>query len=191
MLREVWSEEEGTVLFKPSELFMIWSIAKAQRRLGGEYAEVGMFRGASAKIICEAKGENTLFHGFDTFEGLPRVGPLDPRFKTGMFRGNEEYVRRRLRLYPRAQLHKGLFPDDTGQAIVGRTFAFVHLDVDLYSSTKAALEAFYPQMLPGGIILSHDFSQCAGVRQAFDEFMTDKPDQLIELPCTQVMLIKV
>jgi O-methyltransferase len=189
LIRQVWDEEEGTMLFKPSELFMVWSLATSQRGLPGDYAEVGMFRGASAKVICEVKGDRA-FHGFDTFEGLPAVGELDPRFETGMFRSEEAGVRKRLAAYPNVYIHKGMFPDDTGRNIAGCRFAFVHLDVDLYSSTAAALRFFYPRMVPGGIILSHDFSQCTGVRQAWREFMEGKRDQLIELPCTQVMLVK-
>ena len=33
-------------------------------------AEVGVYQGVSAKLICEAKGDKEL-HLFDTFEGLP------------------------------------------------------------------------------------------------------------------------
>ncbi len=39
-------------------------------------------------------------------------------------------------------------------------------------------------------MLSHDYSILAGVRQAFAEFLADKPEDLIELPTTQCMVIK-
>jgi O-methyltransferase len=58
-------------------------------------------------------------------------------------------------------------------------------------STLACLEFFYPRMIPGGIMLSHDYSILAGVRQAFTEFLTDKPEPVIELPSTQCMVIKL
>ena len=70
-------------------------------------------------------------------------------------------------------------------------YAFVHFDVDLYEGTKACLEYFYPRMIPGGIMLSHDYSILAGVSQAFHEFLEDKEEPLLELPSTQCMVIKI
>jgi len=62
--------------------------------------------------------------------------------------------------------------------------------VGLYKSTLDCLEYFYPKMQPGGIMLSHDYSILEGVRQAFTEFLSGKPEYLIELPTTQCMVIK-
>jgi hypothetical protein len=67
----------------------------------------------------------------------------------------------------------------------------VHFDVDLYESTKACLEFFYPRMIVGGVMLSHDYSLLAGVRKAVDEFLQDKPEKPIELPSTQCMIVKL
>jgi len=67
----------------------------------------------------------------------------------------------------------------------------VHFDVDLYESTLACLRFFYPRMLPGGVMLSHDYSILAGVRKAVDEFLDGKPEKPIELPSTQCMIVKL
>ena len=45
-------------------------------------------------------------------------------------------------------------------------------------------------MVPGGIMLSHDYSLLTGVEQAIDEFLQDKPEELIEMPTTQCMIVK-
>jgi hypothetical protein len=45
-------------------------------------------------------------------------------------------------------------------------------------------------MVPGGILVSHDYSVLQGVRQAFAEFTADRQEQVIELPTTQCMLVK-
>ena len=58
------------------------------------------------------------------------------------------------------------------------------------SSTKQCLEYFFPRLVPGGILLSHDYSLLAGVRQAFTEFTTGRCEQVIELPTTQGMLVR-
>jgi O-methyltransferase len=69
-------------------------------------------------------------------------------------------------------------------------FCFVHLDVDLYESTKQCLEYFWPRLIPGGVVISHDYSILEGVRNAFAEFSADKRENVIEMPTTQCMMIK-
>ncbi len=178
----------STMLFSIGELLNIYEQSRIMSDHGGEFAEVGVFRGASAKVICEAKCATKL-HLFDTFSGLPSVGASDSRFKKGMFGSDENEVRGRLSRYENVAIYPGVFPQ-TATAIQDVKFSFVHLDVDLYSVTKEALEFFYPRMLPGGRILSHDYGQCEGVWRAFDEFIADKPEKLEPMEATQVLLIK-
>jgi O-methyltransferase len=188
-LRKIWKSER-TILFSPAELWMLRELARAQKYHGGCFAEVGVFRGISAEAICQAKLPETEFYLFDTFEGLPRPGKLDLRFNERMFSVSEEMVCARLKRYSGWTILKGLFPG-TAQAVESNKFSFVHLDVDLYESTLAGLEFFWPRMLEGGILVSHDYSQCEGVFRAFKDFFQDQMDyRLIELPSTQVMVIK-
>ncbi len=58
----------------------------------------------------------------------------------------------------------------------------MHLDVDLYQSTLDSLNFFYHIMLPGAILVSDDYlmDSTPGVKQAFDEFMKDKPEVLVD-----------
>src|SRR5689334_9943153 len=49
------------------EGYMIYSAVQRTSKVPGDVAEVGVFRGQSARIICEAKGEKVL-HLFDTFQ---------------------------------------------------------------------------------------------------------------------------
>ncbi len=198
---EIYKEEEGSlfasfftrrepVLFiSPGELFNLWEQARIMADHGGAFAEVGVFRGASAKVICEAKGKTPL-HLFDTFNGLPNeIGECDEWFKKGMFTASEKEVKERLSKYPNVNIHPGIFPE-TADAIKDLKFSFIHLDADLYSVTRKALEFFYPRMLPGGRILAHDYGQCESIWRAFDEFIIGKPEKLQPMELTQVMLIK-
>lgn len=199
LVSEIYAEEEGpvsrillrgerTVLFGPGELLNVWHQARIMAGHGGAFAEVGVFRGGSAKLICGAKGAIPL-HLFDTFAGLPDVGRTDARFERGMFAASAEAVRLRLSGYPDVHLHPGLFPA-TAMAITDLRFSFVHLDVDLYQVTKDALEFFYPRMLGGGRILSHDYGQCEGVWRAFDEFAADRGVALLPMEASQVLLVR-
>ena len=53
LIKEIKSEVDFA--FYPYEAFMIYSVVKTQTDLEGDIAEVGVFQGGSAKLICEAK----------------------------------------------------------------------------------------------------------------------------------------
>jgi hypothetical protein len=179
--------EDPPLLQQPSELFLIYTFAKSQTDLEGDFAEVGVFKGTSARLICEAKGDKTL-HLFDTFEGLPKVDKIDKKFKDNLYSADFEHVKKKLSKYSNVRFYKGLFPK-TALPIEKTKFSFVHLDVDIYSSTQVCVEFFYPRMVKGGIIISHDY-HAEGVRKAFVEFFKNKSEKIIELPMSQCMVIK-
>ncbi len=181
-------QEDGALLCRPSEMYMVYSLARAQAVLEGDFAEVGVYQGATARLICEAKGAKTL-HLFDTFEGLPGAEAIDVAFSQRMFAASEEGVRARLAGFDGVHIHKGLFPDTAGP-IRDLSFAFVNLDVDIYQSTRDALEFFYPRLVPGGVLISHDHPTAPGVVRAFVEVLSDKPEAVIQLPLSQGMIVK-
>ncbi len=174
--------EDKPFLLKPSELFLIYSFAQNQTYVNGDYAEVGVFKGTTAKAICEVK-ENKHLHLFDTFEGLPQINKIDSKFKTKMFKSDYQRVKEKLAKYKNVHIYKGIFPE-AGRPIKDKKFAFVHLDVDIYQSTKDCLEFFYDKMSKNGIIISHDY-HTQGVKKAFDDFFKNKPEKIIQLPMSQ------
>jgi hypothetical protein len=187
LLKEI-IKKDGGFLVQPSEIFMIYSLSRSQRKMNGNYAEVGVYKGSSAEAICKAKGNKHIYL-FDTFNGIPAIDKIDTRFSKEMFTSNYEYVKKRLSKYKNVHIYKGLFPK-TAEPIKNKKFVFVHFDVDIYQSTKNCLEFFYKRMQKGGIILSHDYSQAKGVNKAFNDFFMGKPEEIIELPMTQCMVIK-
>ena len=172
-----------------NEAFLCHTIARAQSRLDGAMAEVGVYEGGTARMICEAKGDRALYL-FDTFEGLPEPTESEKQVhREHQYTTSFERVKKFLEPYSNVHMYKGYFPATAGP-IENLKFSFANFDVDLYQSTLDCLNFFYPRMLPGGIMLSHDYSVLAGVRQAFAEFLEGKPEDIIELPTTQCMLIK-
>jgi hypothetical protein len=67
-----------------------------------------------------------------------------------------EIVRNSLPFPERAVFKKGYFPDTACD--VDAEFIFVNLDCNIYEPTIKGLEYFWPKMIPGGIILVHDYN---------------------------------
>jgi O-methyltransferase len=176
------------------ERYNLWTLAKATARLGGALAEVGVYRGGSAKLLCET-GCGTPLHLFDTFEGMPKTNAnTDGGFSAGDFADTSlENVRAYLSGYSDLHFHKGFFPDSaSGGEAENLQYRLVHLDVDIRESTFNSLKFFYPRMLRGGVIVSHDYGQLTapGVKLAYDEFFADKPETVIPLWDTQCVVTK-
>jgi len=187
LIQEIRRERD--MLIRPDEAFAVVLLAKAALKAPGDLAEVGVYQGASARLICEVKGGRPL-HLFDTFEGLPEPGGHDDQvFEKGKFNCSLESVQAYLKSFPNLHFYKGVFPATAG-AVADRKFAFVNLDVDLYESTRSAIEFFYPRLSPNGILLSHDYNGVSGVPKAFNEFFEARPEPILELMGSQCMIIK-
>lgn len=184
----------AALLVEDGAALAILACVRAARRLGGAMAEAGVFAGGTARLICEAKGDVPL-HLFDVFEtlqapaaaGTERAEEVRRRF--GAWHTPRADVERLLGPYPAVHLHPGVFPD-SAHGLEHERFSFVHIDLDLEASTRDALAFFHPRLVPGGIIVGDDYGD-AGVRRAFDAYLEGRPDTVIALPWTQVVLVKV
>jgi len=175
-------------LLSGNEAFMVHSVARAQSALDGVMAEVGVYQGCSARLISEASAGRPL-HLFDTFEGLPTPGAKEARhLRKNQYSSGLDQVKTYLGDRPNIHFHRGLFPG-TAAGLGDLRFSFVHLDVDLESSTRACLDFFYPRLVAGGVIMTHDYSYLDGVREAFRDFAKGRAMQLIELPTSQAILV--
>lgn len=178
------------MLISDNEAYQIFMAVKRTEHVAGDLAEVGVYQGGSAKLICEANGNRPL-HLFDTFAGIPKVEEIDtPLFYEGQFTAPFEDVKDYLKDYSDVHFYRGLFPN-TALAVEHKQFSFVHFDVDTRESTTSCLRFFYPRMARGGIIISHDYINAAGVKEAFDEFFKDKAEPIIEMSGTQCLIVKL
>ncbi|MHC4402808.1 MAG: TylF/MycF/NovP-related O-methyltransferase [Planctomycetota bacterium] len=191
IVKLLWEiHKERRSLLSAFEAYLVYAVARAQAKRRGAFAEVGVYKGASARLVCEAKGDKPL-HLFDTFAGLPPPSEHDRGVhREQQYASSLESVQEYLQGYDDVHFHKGLFPESAA-TLEDTTYAFAHFDVDLYDGTLACLEYFYPRMIPGGIMLSHDYGLLAGVEKAFHEFFAEKPEEIIEQPTTQCMVVKL
>jgi O-methyltransferase len=183
--------KETDLLLEDIEAYHIYMAVRTTQKVPGDIAEVGVYRGGSAKIICSAKGDKAL-HLFDTFEGLPKVDDIDMvwPFYEGKFAASFDGVQDYLKEDEKVFFYKGIFPA-TSDPVKDKMFSLVNLDVDCYESTKQSLEFFYPRMSRGGIIISHDYITAPGVKKAFDDFFEGKTEPVLETAGSQCLVVKV
>ena len=187
LIRQVISETD--MLLLQDEAYQVLSCARATAKIPGDIAEVGVYRGGSARLMCEVQGHRSLYL-FDTFEGLPDTAHLDSRFGAGQYAASFEKVQSYLNKFPNVHIHKGLFPA-TSRPIAEKRFSFVHLDVDLYQPTLDALEFFYSRLSVGGMFLIHDYLWAEGVRQAVQEFFATREETILELAGAYCGIVKL
>lgn len=160
----------------------------------GDTAECGVHKGAMSFLICksnEASAIERTHFLFDSFEGLSTSDRFDgTHWSRGDLSIDEETVARNL-AGCRVQLMRGWIPARFPE-VADRTFAFVHIDVDLYQPTLDSLEFFYPRLGKGGIIVIDDygFLTCPGATKACDEYFAGKPEKPIALVDGGAFVIK-
>ena len=154
----------------------------------GSFAEVGVYKGHTAKLIHKYAPERKLYL-FDTFAGFSERGTGIESKKTGDSIDQKQFsdtsveiIKKYIEPNENVFFYKGYFPDVLPEDFHGMRFAFVHLDADLYDPTMSGLKIFYEKMSRGGIIVIHDYNAWIGARTAVDEFFKDKPEKPLPMP---------
>jgi len=186
-----------------------YEIYKKVAHLPGDVVECGVYKGESlfnfarCMEIFSAGDRVKRVIGFDHFQGLQnlseqdRTSDSDPSSEAmdGGWNPEEFYptLKELIALFhedsfvpKKARIHlvegdiretakKYVEVDDPGMRI-----SLLHLDCDLYEPTLAALEAFYPRVVTGGVVLFDEYAlpEFPGESQALDEYFRGKPPTL-------------
>lgn len=191
---QLYESIAGVTLVDRRRCYMLYELALHAASLPGEAAEVGVYKGGTAKLLATVFAEHgKAVHLFDTFSGMPPSDPARDLHKEGDFGDTSfEEVRKLLADFSRdVALHPGFFPD-TAQGLDATSFCFVHVDVDIYSSVLDCCTWFHDRLVWGGVMVFDDygFPTCPGAKAAVDEFFFDKPERPIYLPTGQCVVIK-
>jgi hypothetical protein len=121
---------------------------------GRHALEFGVSSGLSLRVIAYYLGGIVPVFGFDSFEGLPEDWENTP-CKKGHFSqdGNVPDIEDTI-------IYKGWFDATVPQYMTDHpdaTIALLHLDADLYSSTKTILEGINSQIVPGTIVVCDEW----------------------------------
>jgi hypothetical protein len=140
------------------------------KNLAGDAAEIGVYQGESATLICKLLPTTTLWM-FDTLCGFPpeQLGKFDFVKPKDFSDTSLDIVADVMKPHTNYNLLIGTFPDTAKHLDV--RLKFVHVDCDTEFCTQAALEWAWPKLVPGGILLDDDYiSGCTGARVAVDRF---------------------
>jgi len=166
----------------------------------GEIVEGGVFKGAGlmywAKLVeIFAAGSRKRVIGFDVFAPFRQV-PLQAEEKDvasrhdkiaeGISKADIAAIVEEARLAHRVELVEGDI-SQTAAAYVAQHYGFrislLHLDLDTYAGTKAALIAFWPVVSRGGVVVLDEYGiPGMGESQAVDEFFADKEVRPMVVP---------
>lgn len=186
------------IMIKEDAAYVLSQCVRNAQHIPGNMVECGVYKGGSAKFIAqimEQVGSDKKFFLFDTFTGMPataekkRDGHTQGDFGDTTLKTVQAY----LKVFPHIHIIPGVIPA-TLRHITDEQFAFVHLDLDLYQSTKDALIFFYDRLSPGGCLISDNYGHVlyeASERRAIDEFFADKPETPLVLRSGQALITKL
>ena len=131
--------------------------------------EFGVATGTTLTIIAEAVSADRTVVGFDVFTGLPEA------WRTGFPVG--EFSQAEIPTVEGAEVVAGLFEDELPGFLARNEeqIAFLHVDCDLYSSTKTVLDLVGDRLAPDAVLLFDEFFNYPGWQQhefrAWTEFV--------------------
>ena len=140
--------------------------------VAGLMLEFGVYTGTSLAAIAKRAGQTV--HGFDSFEGLPEDWSyFQKRGRFGLGGSMPSFSE------PNVELHKGWFDATLPEFLALHTdpVRFLHVDCDLYSSTKTVLESLGSRVVAGTIIVFDEYLNYPGWDRhefkAFQEFVNE------------------
>lgn len=153
------------------------SVQYATKFINPEYKHVlefGVFEGFSLNLIRDSLDESYKVFGFDSFQGLPEDW-VGTDCKKGHFTTNNfvPYI-------DKVKLFRGWFEDTIPDYLKeADTIGLLHIDCDLYSSTKTIFKYLHPYIKPGTIIVFDDWFYHVLV------YSNDKPKSVRYADCEQ------
>lgn len=181
---DAWVECRPFTLLDEQRAERLWD--EATKAPPGVFVEVGVYRGGSAMLLQRAQPDRELVL-FDTFAGHPalQVEEWDKGHPAGRF--GDTSVDEIAHRVPEATICIGEFSTLPLPAL---SIALLHIDVDLYHSTKAVCERLVPLLVPGGVAICDDYGFCDGARRAIDEYAASH-GLTVETPGTGQAILRI
>lgn len=176
-----------------------WAASHALH-LPGDLVECGVNTGFLSAMICEYINFNNTdksFWLFDTFAGIPLEQLNDAEKRLGREERNASYpdcweiVQKNFSPFPKAYLVRGKVPDTLATVPIAQV-AYLSLDMNIALPERAAIEFFWPLLVPGAMIVLDDYgwNTHESQKETLDEFARAAGVAILTLPTGQGLLIK-
>ena len=146
------------------------ALEKVPAAESGLCCEFGVYKGETLNYI--AKRVKGPVYGFDSFEGLPEAWRAGfPKGAFGLAGAQLPSCEKNVTLVP------GWFDESLPRFVAShpQPVAFLHVDCDLYSSTRTIFEHLGSRLMPGVVIVFDEYFNYPGWRvhehRAFEEFL--------------------
>lgn len=183
----------------------LWA-ASAAARLAGDFVECGVNRGFLSSAIMQHLDWDTLGRTFwllDTFAGLDERfvsereradGALErnrEELASGFYVSGPQSVVDNFSQWKRVRIVVGAIPETLAQVDAPRV-AYLHLDMNCAPPEVAAIEHFWPRLVPGALVLLDDYAYFGFEAQkaAMDAFARGHRVAILSLPTGQGLLLK-
>jgi Macrocin-O-methyltransferase (TylF) len=162
-----------------------------QVTLHGAFLEMGACTGKTINFIAALNPEQHIW-GFDSFDGLPEQWTRpDLVVPQGTFRVNVDGWMPPV--LHNVSLVKGMFhetlPQFKKQVLKSTPIAFLHVDCDIYASTKEVFDQLVDNIVPGTVIVFDEFYNYPGAEEhefkAFQEFLDRTGKEAVYLAYNQ------
>jgi O-methyltransferase len=168
------------------------------RDIEGDFVECGVWRGGNSIIaadVFKTMHSKKLVWLFDTFSGMTeptaadvnwRGEPADTKFRASRKQGHNSWcyapIEEVQANFSKAGLLDGrvrFVKGDVAQTLANPaglpdSISILRLDTDWYESTRSELEALYPRLSRGGVLIIDDYGHWGGARKAVDEYFEAK-----------------
>ena len=169
-------------------------------KLPGSFVECGTNTGIMSLAVCEYVDFNSTgksFYLFDTFEGIPasevnETELADKRLdENTMYFDCFEVARKNFGPYPKAHLIRGIVPDTLSGVDIDQV-AYLCIDMNIAKPERAALEYFWPKLVPGAVVIFDDYGWSGYhlQKETLDEFAASQGVEIMTLPTGQGLLLK-
>jgi hypothetical protein len=190
----------GSDIGRLKKMLVRYDLYSMTKNIPGDILECGVFKGAGLMFwlkllsIYEPDGGKKVI-GFDTFKlfggaltDIEKETAEEYMEEAAIREVSEEVIlgyAKDAGLAERVELIKGDIAKTSSKYVQdkpNRLISLLHLDLDTYDGTKASLEALYPSVSSGGIIIFDEYGDPKwNETEAVDEFFEDKDAEIIRI----------
>lgn len=183
----IWHMFKDYTMVKQARFLSNLNLASEVCNIPGAVVEAGVWRGGMSAGIAKVLGNYRRYYLFDSFEGLPPAEEIDGCSASGQTAiawqdatrhnctAGKRHATKAMRLagITNYRLVEGWFSDTMpGPEPYPNGIALLRLDGDWYSSTTQVLEALFPLVNTGGIVIIDDYHYWDGCARAVHDYLS-------------------